>query len=75
MDSWPRASLLAARAPPVILVLRGVLPIREVASWQVNLSDAIAILCRIFLGAPPLPAPYPGPGVDPTPDDLFCLRA
>ncbi|HVR76532.1 MAG TPA: hypothetical protein VMT52_19540 [Planctomycetota bacterium] len=38
-----------------------------------NLTDALAILITLFRGGGPLPAPYPEPGSDPTPDGLTCF--
>ncbi len=39
---------------------------------NVNVSDASAMLGHLFLGWAPLPAPFDGPGADPTADDLGC---
>lgn len=36
------------------------------------LDDAIGLLNLLFLNGPPLPAPYPNPGPDRTPDALLC---
>lgn len=36
----------------------------------VNISDSIHTLNYLFLGGPQPPAPFPNPGVDPTPDGL-----
>jgi hypothetical protein len=36
----------------------------------VDLTDAIYMLRHLFQGGPEIPAPYPDPGTDPTPDDL-----
>ena len=39
---------------------------------DIDLSDAIKILMVLYQVADPLPAPYPEPGHDPTPDGLDC---
>ena len=39
----------------------------------VDIADAICKLSFLFSGGPPPPAPYPGCGLDPTPDNLDCL--
>jgi hypothetical protein len=40
----------------------------------VDLSDAITVLEYLFLGASPIPPPFPGCDEDETPDDLgFCV--
>ena len=36
-----------------------------------DISDPSMTLYTLFLGAAPLPAPYPDPGFDPTADDPF----
>lgn len=38
----------------------------------VNITDPIHLLLHLFLGGPPPEAPYPEPGLDPTPDALGC---
>ena len=38
----------------------------------VNLADAVRVLGFLFAGGPAPMAPYPGRGVDPTPDGLGC---
>jgi hypothetical protein len=39
----------------------------------VDISDAVGLLGFLFLGATPPAAPFPTPGVDPTPaDPLGC---
>lgn len=40
---------------------------------RLDLSDAVMGLSFLFQGKPTLPAPFPGAGVDPTPDALGCL--
>jgi hypothetical protein len=37
-----------------------------------NISDGIFVLNFLFIGGREIPAPYPGPGADPTPDALPC---
>jgi len=37
-----------------------------------EITDAIRLLQFLFLGGAPPPAPFPGIGEDPTPDDLSC---
>jgi hypothetical protein len=37
-----------------------------------NITDAIALLSFLFLGADAPPAPYPDPGSDPEGDSLGC---
>lgn len=37
-----------------------------------NIADPVQLLAFIFSGGPPPLAPYPNPGVDPTPDSLGC---
>jgi hypothetical protein len=37
---------------------------------EVLVTDAVRILLHLFAGGPGLPAPFPGPGFDPTPDAL-----
>jgi hypothetical protein len=39
---------------------------------KVDISDGILSLAALFTGGPNPPAPYPGCGVDPTPDSLGC---
>jgi hypothetical protein len=39
---------------------------------RLNITDPIATLNHLFLGSGDLPAPFPEPGSDPTPDDLPC---
>jgi hypothetical protein len=41
---------------------------------RLDLSDAIGLLGFLFLGSAPLPGPFPGCGVDSTPDELDCRR-
>jgi hypothetical protein len=41
-------------------------------SGNVDLSDPVHLLNHLFSGGPEPRAPYPGCGVDPTPDDLPC---
>jgi hypothetical protein len=41
-------------------------------SGALDITDAITILGHLFLGAHAPPAPFPFPGIDPTPDDLGC---
>ncbi|MGE3165610.1 MAG: SUMF1/EgtB/PvdO family nonheme iron enzyme [Planctomycetota bacterium] len=41
----------------------------------VNLLDPILTLAYLFTGGPPLPAPFPGCGTDPTTDGLDCALA
>jgi hypothetical protein len=43
-------------------------------SGRLSITDAIAVLNRLFRGAAALPAPYPEPGQDPTPDGLGCRQ-
>jgi hypothetical protein len=38
-------------------------------------TDAVYTLAHLFTGGPAPPAPYPGAGLDPTPDGFHCLRA
>ena len=38
----------------------------------VDISDAIYTLRFLFAGSRAIPAPYPDPGIDPTPDQLDC---
>jgi hypothetical protein len=40
---------------------------------KVDISDPLALLGFLFLGGPPPRAPYPSPGLDPTPDGLSCV--
>jgi len=40
-----------------------------------NIADAIRLLGYLFGGEPQPPAPFPEPGIDPTPDDLACAGA
>jgi PKD repeat protein len=37
-----------------------------------NVADAVTVLDHLFSGGGPLPAPFPGCGVDPSPDSLPC---
>jgi hypothetical protein len=39
-------------------------------SGSIDLSDPIALFNYLFLGGPPPRPPFPGPGLDPTPDAL-----
>ncbi len=39
---------------------------------DVDISDAVNLLLFLFQGFPSLPPPFPGPGIDPTPDPLGC---
>jgi hypothetical protein len=39
---------------------------------KINITDPIYVLSALFLGGPPIPPPYPEPGVDPTRDVLGC---
>ncbi len=39
-------------------------------SGELDLADPIFLLNFLFLGGPPLPVPYPGFGLDPSPDAL-----
>ena len=39
---------------------------------ELGISDAVAALIHLFLGGFSIPEPYPVPGIDPTPDPLFC---
>ena len=41
-------------------------------SSVINITDAIVTLLRLFVSGPPLPPPYPEPGLDPTVDGLPC---
>jgi hypothetical protein len=41
---------------------------------SLDLTDPIYLLTFLFLGGREIPAPYPGPGKDPTADGLRCLR-
>lgn len=38
-----------------------------------NIADPVGVLNFLFLGGSPPPAPFPGPGEDPTPDRMGCL--
>ena len=38
----------------------------------VDLSDAITVLGHLFMGASPIPPPFPGCAEDETADDLGC---
>ncbi len=40
-----------------------------------NIADGVYILNRVSRGGPPLPAPYPEAGEDPTEDELDCASA
>lgn len=42
---------------------------------SLDLSDSVAVLAHLFLGAGGLPAPFPGCGVDPTDDPLTCEQS
>ena len=37
-----------------------------------DVADAVTVLVHLFSGGGPLPAPFPGCGVDPSPDSLDC---
>lgn len=39
----------------------------------VDLADVLAVLGHLFVGAGPLPLPFPGCGLDPTADGLGCV--
>jgi hypothetical protein len=39
---------------------------------DVNISDGVFVLNFLFSNGRPIPPPYPGPGVDPTPDPIPC---
>ena len=39
-----------------------------------DISDAIFTLRFLFAGGPPIPAPYPNAGTDPTPDGIPCAE-
>lgn len=43
-------------------------------SEVISLADAFRVLCHLFVcdGAPPIPAPFPGCGLDPTQGSLGC---
>lgn len=41
-------------------------------SGALDLTDAVYLIGFLFLGQPAPPAPFPGCGDDPTPDDLGC---
>ncbi len=41
-------------------------------SGSVSVTDAVRILLHLFSGGSPLPAPFAGCGVDPSPDELTC---
>ncbi len=55
-----------------------VLPCRLAADinddGRIDLSDGISLLSYHFRAGPPPPAPFPGCGPDPTPDELPCAR-
>jgi hypothetical protein len=38
----------------------------------VDLSDSLFLPSYLFLGGPAMPAPFPEPGLDPTPDSMSC---
>ena len=40
---------------------------------KMNVGDAVGILRHLFRGAGPFPTPFPGCGVDETPDALDCV--
>lgn len=42
---------------------------------RIAVSDALRILAYLFLGEEPPPPPFPGCGLDPTPDGLSCEAA
>lgn len=42
---------------------------------QVNIGDAIALLGYLFNSEAPPAAPFPNPGLDPTPDAIDCVPA
>ncbi len=65
----------------VIFILQGLfsggpLPCFDAADGNddgfVDISDAISLLGYLFVNGPPPVAPFPDPGVDPTPDGLGC---
>jgi len=37
-----------------------------------DIADAVWVLSYLFAAGPPPPAPFPTPGIDPTPDSLGC---
>ena len=39
---------------------------------SINIADPVNLLNFLFGAAPPPPAPYPTPGIDPTADSLNC---
>jgi hypothetical protein len=41
---------------------------------RIDIADPISLLDFLFISGAALPGPFPGPGQDPTPDDLGCLR-
>jgi len=41
-------------------------------SGKIAITDAVRLLGHLFRGEAPLPAPYPDPGQDTTPDGLSC---
>ncbi len=41
---------------------------------RLDISDGVHVLSFLFAGSAAIPAPYPVPGLDPTPDSLGCLR-
>ncbi|MCZ6794247.1 MAG: hypothetical protein O7J95_11610, partial [Planctomycetota bacterium] len=43
-------------------------------SGTLNVTDPIRLLSYLFQRGPALPAPFPGPGRDPTDDGLGCVR-
>lgn len=44
-------------------------------SGSIDVSDAVAMLAALFQGGPPIPAPFPAPGRDPTGNDAVgCLE-
>ncbi len=42
---------------------------------NLNITDGLRILGRLFLGDAPLPVPHPDCGVDPSTDSLDCAGA
>jgi hypothetical protein len=40
---------------------------------ETTISDPVRSLLFLYAGGPPPPPPYPEPGADPSPDDLYCL--
>jgi hypothetical protein len=71
-DEWSASILLGRRSSETPHFLRG----DATADGVLDLTDAMAVLARLFLGAGPLPPPGPAEcGPDPTPDALAaCAR-